>query len=208
MVHMTIVSLQPGISDAVLCTKANCRKHDNQAWKANKNCIRQYCKRCCEVAGGCKVHRVALVLVLRPPGGSLIAIQQCENSTVPPLTTVNSASTSEIPLLMSQPLPAAPQTYARPFDTNYARNYIPAHQRTLEAEQRFQADQNLSMTIRNTIDVVLWLKTDDPPHQMRLARTMLGKEGKSRPVGSPPVHRLVTPDGQPVHRAVHSSRSS
>jgi hypothetical protein len=158
----------------VLCTNADCRnlKSGTQPRKANKNCIRRYCKQCCEVVGGCKVHRVASV-------PSPVAAQQYENSIIPLLATISStssqldhplATTPEGPLptshsssastsrsLTTQSLPAS-RIYARPLDPNYARNYVLGHQRTLVAEQRFQADQSLSIMIRNMIDVVLWLK--------------------------------------------------
>ena len=164
------------MTDTVLCTKANCRnlKHGTQPWKANRNCVRRYCKQCCEVVGGCRVHRVASV-------PSPVAAQQRENSIIPPLAASNPTSSqldhplvttpegslptshsSSASMLQSltttQLLPAASRIYTRPLDSNYARNYVLGHQRTLVAEQRFQADQSLSIMIRNMIDVVLWLK--------------------------------------------------
>lgn len=158
------------MADTVLCTKADCRnlKQGTQPRKANKNCIRCNCKQCCEVAGGCRVHRVTAT-------SSLVATQQHENSIVPPLATINptstqldhplvttsnssSASASRSLATSTQSLPATSRNYARPLDPNYARNYVLGHQRTLVAEQCFQADQSLSIMIRNMIDVVLWLK--------------------------------------------------
>ncbi|KAG1718702.1 uncharacterized protein EDB91DRAFT_1089861 [Suillus paluster] len=163
----------------------DCRnlKQGTQPRKANRNCIRRYCKQCCEVVGGCRVHRVASI---SPP----VAAQQHESSIIPPLATVNPTSTQldhppvTIPegpsttsqsLTTTQSLPAASRVYARPLDPNYARNYVLGHQRTLVAEQRFQADQSLSIMIRNMIDVVLWLKNNDPPHLVRLTCTTPGK---------------------------------
>ncbi|KAG2028696.1 hypothetical protein BDR03DRAFT_1067653, partial [Suillus americanus] len=173
------------MTDTVLCTKADCRnlKQGTQPRKANRNCIRRYCKQCCEVVGGCRVHRVASISLP-------VAAQQHESSIIPPLATVNPTSTQldhppvNIPegpsptsqsLTTTQSLPAASRVYARPLDPNYARNYVLGHQRTLVAEQRFQADQSLSIMIRNMIDVVLWLKNNDPPHLVRLTCTTPGK---------------------------------
>ncbi|KAG1882209.1 hypothetical protein F4604DRAFT_1495078, partial [Suillus subluteus] len=135
--------------------------------KANRNCTRRYCKQCCEVAGGCRVHRVASV-------SSPVAAQQ---HIIPPLSTIDPMSTQldHPPVTTTQSLPAASRVYARPLDANYARNYVLSHQRTLVAEQRFQADQSLSIMIRNMIDVVLWLKNNDPPHLVRLTCTTPGK---------------------------------
>lgn len=144
------------MTDTVLCTKADCRnlKQGTQPRKANKNCTRRNCKQCCEVAGGCRVHRVAAA-------SSPVVTQQHENSTIPPLATINPTSTQldHPPVTASnQSLPATSRNYARPLDPNYARNYVLGHQRTLVAEQRFQADQSLSIMIRNMVDIVLWLK--------------------------------------------------
>ncbi|KAG1750404.1 uncharacterized protein EDB91DRAFT_1078447 [Suillus paluster] len=164
----TAMSLGPTPA-TILCTKADCRnlKQGTQPRKANRNCIQRYCKQCCEVVGGCRVHRVASI---SPP----VAAQQHESSIIPPLATVNPTSTQldhppvTIPegpsttsqsLTTTQSLPAASRVYARPLDPNYARNYVLGHQRTLVAEQRFQANQSLSIMIRNMIDVVLWLKS-------------------------------------------------
>ncbi|KAG1888638.1 hypothetical protein F4604DRAFT_1915660 [Suillus subluteus] len=157
------------MTDTVLCTKADCRnlKQGTQPRKANRNCTRRYCKQCCEVAGGCRVHRVASV-------SSPVAAQQ---HIIPPLSTIDPTSTQldHPPVTTTQSLPAASRVYARPLDANYARNYVLSHQRTLVAEQRFQADQSLSIMIRNMIDVVLWLKNNDPPHLVRLTCTTPGK---------------------------------
>ncbi|KAG2359059.1 hypothetical protein BDR07DRAFT_1378934 [Suillus spraguei] len=81
------------MTDTVLCTKADCRnlKQGTQAWKANRNCTRHYCKQCCEVVGGCKVHRVASV-------SSPVAAQQ---HIIPPLSTIDPTSTKDIVLLAS-----------------------------------------------------------------------------------------------------------
>ncbi|KAG1867395.1 hypothetical protein F4604DRAFT_1682607 [Suillus subluteus] len=148
---------------------ADCRnlKQGTQPRKANRNCTRRYCKQCCEVAGGCRVHRVASV-------SSPVAAQQ---HIIPPLSTIDPTSTQldHPPVTTTQSLPAASRVYARPLDANYARNYVLSHQRTLVAEQRFQADQSLSIMIRNMIDVVLWLKNNDPPHLVRLTCTTPGK---------------------------------
>jgi hypothetical protein len=164
------------MTDTVLCTNTDCRnlKHGTQPRKANRNCIRHYCKQCCEVVGGCRVHRVVSV----PPPA---AAQQHENSIIPPLATINptsnqldhplvttpkgplptshsSSASMSRSLTTTQLLPPASRIYARPLNPNYARNYVLGHQRTLVAEQRFQADQSLSIMIRNMIDIVLWLK--------------------------------------------------
>ncbi|KAG1817373.1 hypothetical protein EV424DRAFT_1347960 [Suillus variegatus] len=175
------------MADTVLCTKADCRnlKQGTQPRKANKNCIRCNCKQCFEVAGGCRVHRVTAA-------SSLVATQQHENSIIPPLATINptstqldhplvttsnssSASASRSLATSTQSLLATSRNYARPLDPNYARNYVFGHQRTLVAEQHFQADQSLSIMIRNMIDVVLWLKNNEPPHLIKLMCTTPGK---------------------------------
>ncbi|KAG2756292.1 hypothetical protein P692DRAFT_20868802 [Suillus brevipes Sb2] len=161
------------MTDTVLCTKADCRnlKQGTQPRKANKNCTRRNCKQCCEVAGGCRVHRVAAA-------SSPVVTQQHENSTIPPLATINPTSTQldHPPVTASnQSLPATSRNYARPLDPNYARNYVLGHQRTLVAEQRFQADQSLSIMIRNMVDIVLWLKNNEPPHLAKLTCSTPGK---------------------------------
>ncbi|KAG1788087.1 uncharacterized protein HD556DRAFT_1312214 [Suillus plorans] len=158
------------MADTVLCTKADCRnlKQGTQPRKANKNCIQRNCKQCCEVAGGCRVHRVAAA-------SSLVATQQHENSIVPPLATINPTYYIEFIVSDTQSLPATSRNYARPLDLNYTRNYVLGHQQTLVAEQRFQADQSLSIMIRNMIDVVLWLKNNEPPHLVKLTCTTPGK---------------------------------
>ncbi|KAG2366161.1 hypothetical protein BDR07DRAFT_1480406 [Suillus spraguei] len=79
------------------------------------------------------------------------------------------------PVTTTQSLPAASRVYAQLLDPNYAWNYVLSHQRTLVAEQRFQADQSLSIMIRNMIDIVLWLKNNDPPCLVRLTCAMPGK---------------------------------
>ncbi|KAG2353543.1 hypothetical protein BDR07DRAFT_1383059 [Suillus spraguei] len=73
------------MTDTVLCTKADCRnlKQGTQARKANRNCTRHYCKQCCEVVGGCKVHQVTSV-------SSPVAAQQ---HIIPPLSTIDPMST-------------------------------------------------------------------------------------------------------------------
>ncbi|KAG2062216.1 hypothetical protein BDR06DRAFT_966043 [Suillus hirtellus] len=163
------------MADTVLCTKADCHnlKQGTQPWKANKNCIQRNCKQCCEVAGGCRVHQVAAA-------SSLVAAQQHENSIIPLLATINPTSTQlDHPLVTtsnsSSSLPATSRNYARPLDPNYAQNYVLGHQRTLVAEQCFQADQSLSIMICNMIDVVLWLKNNEPPHLVKLTCTTPGK---------------------------------
>ncbi|KAG1863639.1 hypothetical protein DFJ58DRAFT_868934 [Suillus subalutaceus] len=144
------------MTDTVLCTKADCRnlKQGTQPRKANKNCTRRNCKQC-------------------------FVTQQHENSTIPPLATINPTSTQldHPPVTASsQSLPSHfTRNYARPLDPNYARNYVLGHQRTLVAEQRFQADQSLSIMIRNMVDIVLWLKNNEPPHLAKLTCSTPGK---------------------------------
>ncbi|KAG1887875.1 hypothetical protein F4604DRAFT_1675020 [Suillus subluteus] len=139
------------MTDMVLCTKADCcnLKQGTQPRKANRNCTRRYCKQC-------------------------FAAQQ---HIIPLLSTIDPTSTQldHPPVTTTQSLPAASQVYAWPLDANYAWNYVLSHQQTLVAEQRFQANQNLSIMIRNMIDVVLWLKNNDPPHLVRLTCTTPGK---------------------------------
>ncbi|KAG1862699.1 hypothetical protein F4604DRAFT_1683838 [Suillus subluteus] len=142
---------------------ADCRnlKQGTQPRKANRNCTRRYCKQCCEVAGGCRVHRVASV-------SSPVAAQQ---HIIPPLSTIDPTSTQldHPPVTTTQSLPAASRT------ANYAQNYVLSHQRTLVAEQRFQADQSLSIMIHNMIDVVLWLK-----RVLSLSRTTAAVQSPSK----------------------------
>ncbi|KAG2156554.1 uncharacterized protein EDB93DRAFT_1101440 [Suillus bovinus] len=144
------------MTDMVLCAKADCcnLKHAMQPWKANRNCIQRYCKQCCEVVGGCRVHWVASVL-------SPVAAQQHKNLIVPPPATINPTSTQ-----LDHPLVTTPEG---PLPTSHSSS------RTLMAEQHFQADQSMSIMIRNMIDVVLWLKNNNHPHLVRLLCTAPGK---------------------------------
>jgi len=89
-----------------------------------------------------------------------VPVMMCLVVTMPkgPLPMSHSSSASTSWSLTTQLLPPASQIYTQPLNPNYAWNYVLGHQWRLVAEQHFQADQSLSVMIRNIIDIVLWLK--------------------------------------------------
>ena len=130
------------------CSEPGCKTVNNQTRKANKLCEQSppRCAPCCQVAGGCRVHRISPNRI-----GTL-------SSAATSVASYSSSSTAHVRLVHpSEPLVPV-RRYARPLNQNYARAWVQAHSRVRERAQEADAERKLEKSILNTVHVVIWTR--------------------------------------------------
>lgn len=133
--------------------------------RANKGCQRSppHCSTCCKAAGGCRIHKVTSgnqpSSLMGPPNEETAASVYAADSQPP-------APIPHVPLRTS---------YARPLDEKYGKVYLDVHRRLQEQTRDLEMQRQITITLNNSVSIVLWNKLNEGPKRFNVSCTQPGK---------------------------------